>query len=79
MITPHVSPTWLKLDLERKQVVQPQPLNWEDMMREIEKERPKKEARVLHSTKLTDTGELIAKCAIPMVDKDKQDMQLTNY
>lgn len=79
VFTTLVAPTWLKLDLERKQIVKPQPLNWDEMMKEIEKERPKKKFRVLHSTMLTNAGEIVVECAIPMVDKDKQDMQLTNY
>lgn len=42
------------------------------MMKEIRKERPKKKAQVLHSTKLRDAGEIVAECAISMVEKDKQ-------
>lgn len=68
---------WLKLDLEEKKIVQSQPINWDEMM-EREKERPKK-AKVLHSTKLTNAGEIVVECAIPMVDKDREDIQITDY
>lgn len=48
-------------------------------MKEIEKERPKKKDRVLHSTKLIEAGEIIAECAILMMDKDRKDIQFMDY
>lgn len=48
-------------------------------MKEIGKEKPKKKAQVLHSTRLTDAGEIVVECAIPVMEKSRDDMQITDY
>lgn len=49
------------------------------MKREVDKVKPKKNSRAIHSTRLIDDGDLIANVATPMIDKDDRELQVVDY
>lgn len=79
VVTQPDAPTWLKLNLEKGQQVQSQPITWDEMVKEVDRVKPKKKPHVVHSTRLTDDVDLIVDIATPVANKDDRELQDTYY